>query len=128
MVTQTTEGVQVSVKTTFQPGYSRPAQSHFVFTYEVTIENNSDFSIKLLRRHWFIYDSDGHTRQVEGEGVVGEQPIIEPGQMHRYVSGSNLKTNIGKMKGTYLMERIVDGSKFNVVIPDFVLIPDYKLN
>jgi ApaG protein len=128
MVKQTTDGVQISVRTTYQPGYSRPSKSHYVFTYEITIENKSEFSIQLLRRHWFIYDSDGQIRQVEGEGVVGLQPIIAPGQIHQYVSGSNLKTDIGKMRGTYLMERIVDGSQFLVTIPDFVLIPQYKLN
>ena len=128
MVKQTTEGVQISVKTAYQPGYSSPAQSHYVFTYEITIENKSEFSIQLLRRHWFIYDSDGEVRQVEGEGVIGIQPIIEPGQIHKYVSGSNLKTDMGKMKGTYLMEKIVDGSHFKVIIPDFTLMPNYRLN
>jgi ApaG protein len=128
MVKQTTDGIQVSVKTAYQPNYSNPAHAHFVFTYEITIENKSEYSIQLLRRHWFIHESDGQVRQVEGEGVIGEQPIIEPGGFHKYVSGSNLKTNIGKMRGTYLMERIVDGSHFFVTIPDFVLIPTFKLN
>jgi ApaG protein len=65
---------------------------------------------------------------VEGEGVVGQQPVLEPGESHEYVSGCNLKTGIGKMRGTYLMERLVDGRQFQVVIPEFVLIVPYKLN
>lgn len=128
MVKLTTEGVQISVRCIYQPGYSSYAQSHFVFTYEITIENKSEFSLQLLRRHWFVYDSNGDIRQIEGEGVIGVQPIIEPGKSHKYVSGCNLKTDIGRMKGTYLMERIVDGTQFKVTIPDFILIPNYKLN
>ena len=75
-----------------------------------------------------ISDSNGEMRQVEGEGVVGQQPVLEPGQSHQYISGCNLKTNIGKMAGTYLMERIIDGKKFQVKIPEFTMIVPYKLN
>lgn len=128
MVTQITAGVKVSVRTAYQPSYSSPAQSHYVFTYEVIIENQSEFTVQLLRREWQIFDSDGQIRLVEGEGVVGQQPILEPGASHKYISGCNLKTNIGKMKGNYLMEKVVDGSIFQAQIPEFVLIPNYKLN
>jgi len=128
MITQITDGVKVSVETTFQPEYSSPVQSHFVFTYRIRIENNSQFTIQLHRRHWKVYDAHGVIREVEGEGVVGQQPILEPGEFHEYVSGCNLKTEMGKMKGTYLMERIVDGKNFNVQIPEFVLIVPFKLN
>ena len=81
-----------------------------------------------MRRHWKIYDAQSAVREVEGEGVVGQQPTLEPGEFHEYVSGCNLKTEMGKMKGTYLMERVVDGSKFRVTIPEFVMIAPYKLN
>jgi ApaG protein len=67
-------------------------------------------------------------REVEGDGVVGQQPVLEPGQHHEYISGCNLKTEVGKMRGTYLMERIVDGKQFNVNIPQFVMVVPYKLN
>lgn len=128
METTTTQGVTVTVTTNYLPDYSSPAQQHFVFAYKINIANNSEFTVKLMRRHWFIHDSNGIVREVEGEGVVGQQPSLEPGESHEYVSGCNLKTGIGKMRGTYLMERLVDGKQFQVVIPEFVLVVPYKLN
>lgn len=128
MATTTTQGVKVTVTTNYLPDYSSPGQQHFVFAYKIHIQNNSEFTVKLLRRHWFIHDSNGVVREVEGEGVVGQQPVLEPGEFHEYVSGCNLKSGIGKMRGTYLMERLVDGRQFQVVIPEFVLIVPYKLN
>lgn len=128
MVTEITNGVKVSVTTAYQQEYSSPPQSHFVFTYKIRIENNSNYTVQLLRRHWFINDANGVLREVEGEGVVGQQPVLEPGESHEYISGCNLKTEIGKMKGTYLMERIVDGKNFKVNIPQFTMIVPYKLN
>lgn len=124
----TTQGVKVTVTTNYLPDYSSPAQQHFVFAYKINIENNSEFTVKLLRRHWYIHDSNGVVREVEGEGVVGQQPVLEPGDSHEYVSGCNLKSGIGKMRGTYLMERLVDGKQFQVDIPEFVLIVPYRLN
>jgi ApaG protein len=128
MVSEVTEGVKVSVATEYQPDYSNPRQTHFVFTYKVIIENHSDNTVKLLRRRWNIYDSNGVVREVEGEGVIGQQPVLEPGEIHEYVSGCNLRTNLGKMAGTYLMERVFDGRHFQVVIPEFTLIVPYRLN
>jgi len=128
MVTQITDGVKITVETTYQPESSSPLQAHYVFTYCIKIENNSNFTIQLLRRHWHIYDSKGVVREVQGEGIVGQQPILESGDIHEYVSGCNLKTEIGKMKGTYLMERVLDGSRFKVNIPEFVMIVPFKLN
>ncbi|OKL41751.1 Co2+/Mg2+ efflux protein ApaG [Pontibacter flavimaris] len=128
MDTKTTEGVKITVTTNYLPDYSSPVQQHFVFAYRIKIENNSEFTVKLLRRHWYIHDATGQMREVEGEGVVGQQPTLEPGEMHEYVSGCNLKTGIGKMRGTYLMERMVDGRKFDVTIPEFTLVVPYKLN
>lgn len=128
MTSAITEGVRVSVLTQYQPEYSSPMQAHFVFTYRITIENHSEHTIQLLRRHWFIHDSNGTMREVEGEGVVGQQPILEPGEVHEYVSGCNLRTSIGKMAGTYLMERVMDGKQFRVTIPEFMMITPYRLN
>jgi ApaG protein len=128
MDTKTTEGVKVTVTTNYLPDYSSPVQQHYVFAYKISIENNSEFTVKLLRRHWFIHDATGVVREVEGEGVVGQQPVLEPGDSHEYVSGCNLKTGLGKMRGTYLMERMVDGKQFKVTIPEFTLIVPYKLN
>jgi len=128
MVAAITEGIKITVQTEFQQEYSSPMNMHYVFAYRITIENNSENTVQVLRRHWFIYDSDGSIREVEGEGVVGQQPILESGESHQYVSGCNLKSSIGKMKGTYLLEKIMDGKKFKVNIPEFVLIPPYRLN
>ena len=128
MVTKITDGVKISVETIYQPEYSNPANEHFMFAYRVNIENLTENSVQLLNRHWHIFDSNGTKREVEGEGVVGQQPVIEPGDNHEYVSGCNLKTDMGSMKGSYEMERIVDGVKFRVNIPEFYLIAPYKLN
>jgi ApaG protein len=81
-----------------------------------------------MSRHWYIFDSNGAKREVEGEGVVGQQPIIEPGHTHEYVSGCNLKTDVGSMKGEYHMVRMLDNANFNVQIPEFYLIAPYRLN
>ncbi|MFT5914418.1 MAG: ApaG protein [Flammeovirgaceae bacterium] len=128
MVTQTTEGIKVSVETEYHPEYSASKGGHFVFTYRIHIENTSDYTIQLLRRHWHIYESDGTISEVEGEGVVGQQPVLEPGQVHSYVSGCNLQTGIGKMNGMYLMERGIDGKRFPVIIPDFSMVVPFRLN
>jgi ApaG protein len=128
MVTEITQGIKVTVETEYQPAYSSPSQLHFVFTYRITIENKSENTIQLMRRHWRIYDAGFPVREVEGEGVVGQQPVIEPGQSHQYVSGCNLKSGIGKMAGTYLMERIVDGSTMHVNIPEFTMVAPIRLN
>ncbi|MGC4022980.1 MAG: Co2+/Mg2+ efflux protein ApaG [Cyclobacteriaceae bacterium] len=128
MIAEITQGVKVSVETEYQPSYSNPSQYHFVFYYRITIENQSEFTVQLLRRHWHINDAAFDAREVEGEGVVGQQPVLEPGQSHQYVSGCNLKSGIGKMAGSYLMERIMDGSQFNVTIPEFMMIAPMRLN
>lgn len=128
MVTEITQGIKVTVETEYQPAYSSPTQYHYVFTYRITIENQSDNTIQLMRRHWQIFDAGFNVREVEGEGVVGQQPVIEPGQTHQYVSGCNLKSGIGKMSGTYLMERVVDGSQMQVNIPEFTMIAPLRLN
>jgi len=126
MVTSITQGVKVSVETFFQADYSRKGE--FVFAYRITIENKSEFTVQLMRRHWRIYDGIGVWRDVEGEGVVGETPIIAPGHLHQYVSGCHLIAPMGKMKGTYLMLRTGDGSYFDVLIPEFQMIAPFLLN
>lgn len=128
MVTEITQGVKVSVETEYQAAYSSPGQSHFVFTYKITIENTSDYTIQLKRRRWLIFDAGFLQQEVEGEGVVGQQPILEPGQVHQYVSGCNIKSGMGKMAGSYSMERMVDGTKMSVAIPPFVLMAPLRMN
>jgi len=126
MVTSITQGVKVSVETEYQPEYSSPSQHHYVFTYKISIENNSDHTMQLLSRLWNIIDLTYHKRVVEGEGVVGQQPVLEPGQSHQYVSGCNLKSGIGKMFGSYTMERLIDGKKVKVIIPEFTMVAPFR--
>jgi len=128
MVTAITQGIKISVETMYQDEYSNPANEHFMFAYRITIENLSDYSIQLMRRQWFIFDSNGTEREVEGEGVVGLQPIMEPGESHTYVSGCHLSTDMGAMSGNYLMHRMIDSTDFTVDIPEFNLIVPYRLN
>jgi ApaG protein len=128
MVTATTQGIKISVDTMYQDEHSNPASGHFMFVYRIKIENHSDDEIQLMRREWIIFDSDGNIREVEGEGVVGEQPILSPGDNYIYVSGCNLKTDIGSMKGRYLMRRSANQTEFLVDIPKFELITPYRLN
>lgn len=128
MVTAITQGIKVSVITEYQPFYSNPFQNHFVFSYKIRIENQSENTIQLLRRHWHIIDSIGRKYEVEGEGVVGLQPVIESGEFHEYVSGCNLTSSMGKMYGTFLMERLIDGKELKIEIPEFTMITPYLLN
>ncbi|WP_276132925.1 Co2+/Mg2+ efflux protein ApaG [Polluticoccus soli] len=128
MVQQVTEGVSITVETFYQPAQSNPVGSEFLFAYRITIENLSDVPVKLLRRHWYIYDSNGSFREVEGEGVVGQQPIIESGQSYQYVSAANLRSEIGKMYGNYQMENLYNKKLITVAIPEFQLMAPFKLN
>lgn len=122
MVSAITKGIQVSVETTYQPDFSNPQQHHYVFTYKVRIENKSNHTVQLLRRRWEIYDATESRKIVEGDGVVGQQPILEPGEFHTYVSGCNLKSGIGKMRGSFTLEKLINGKLLEIVIPEFQLI------
>lgn len=122
------EGVEVSVETFYQPDYSNPVQSEFMFAYRITLENHNAFPVKLLRRNWMIFDSNGSRREVEGEGVVGVQPTIQPGETYQYVSGCNLRSEMGKMKGNYQMENLNTKTNFDVEIPSFEMIVPMKYN
>ena len=128
MTTEVTSGIKVSVETFYQPTHSNPSHSHYVFAYRITIQNDSGEPVRLRRRHWNVVDSDGTKREIEGEGVVGEQPFLANGESYRYVSGCNLNSELGKMFGTYLMERVVDKKLFYVRIPEFRMIVPGKLN
>lgn len=128
MISKISGGVKVSVETYYQPEYSNPVNGEFMFAYKITIENNNSFPVRLLHRHWNIFDSNGTVREVEGEGVVGVQPLIAPESSYQYISGCNLKTEMGKMHGTYLIENVNTRKTFNVVIPAFDLLAPYKMN
>jgi ApaG protein len=128
MVSKISEGVTVSVETFFQPEYSNPANNEYMFTYRITLENNNAFPVQLLRRHWYIFDSNAEHREVEGEGVIGVQPIIHPGERYQYVSGCDLRSEMGKMHGMYFMENTHNKQTFLINIPAFEMIVPSKLN
>ena len=128
MVSKISEGVTVSVETFFQPEYSNPANNEYLFTYRITLENNNAFPVQLLRRHWYIFDSNAEHREVEGEGVIGLQPIIHPGEKYQYVSGCDLRSEMGKMHGMYFMENTHNKQTFLINIPAFEMVVPSKLN
>lgn len=128
MVQQVTEGVSVTVETFYQSNQSNPVNSEFLFAYRITIENLSTMPVQLISRHWHIVDSNGTEREVEGEGVVGQQPIIQPGENYQYVSAANLRSDIGKMYGTYQMINLYNKKTFDVSIPEFQLVAPFKMN
>jgi ApaG protein len=99
---------------------SAPDEDHYVFAYTVTIRNTGDVTGQLMSRHWIITDGDGQVQEVRGEGVVGEQPVIEPGESYEYTSGCPLSTPVGSMRGSYQCVA-EDGTKFTAPIPEFVL-------
>ena len=123
-----TNGIKVSVETFYQEDYSRPMENKYIFAYRITIHNMSENTVQLMRRHWYIIDSNGMTREVEGEGVIGQQPILAAGESHQYVSWSHLFTEIGKMYGHYLFVRQIDGEMFKAQIPEFQLTVPFKMN
>ena len=116
------------METKFQREHSVVEHRHFLFSYRITIENKSEYTVQLISRHWEIFDSSSEHSEVDGEGVVGEQPILEPGEIFEYESACSLTTDMGKMCGTYLMERKIDKARFKVIIPEFELITPQRLN
>lgn len=128
IIQQITEGVSISVQTAFQEDYSNPKAMDFLFSYEITIENFSISPVKLLRRRWYIIDSVGSCREVDGEGVIGQQPLLYPGEQFTYVSSAGIETEMGRMAGFYTMQNLHSGKQFKVTIPEFELIAPFKMN
>lgn len=128
MISKISAGVSISVEVVFQPDYSNAFANEFMFAYHIAVQNHNSFTIKLLSRHWFIFDSNGEYREVQGEGVVGLQPFIEQRQVFKYASGCNLKTEMGKMHGYYIMENQDTKQTFKVQIPPFEMIATSKYN
>jgi ApaG protein len=125
--TAVTEGIEVSVQSEFRADRSAPAQGRFLYTYTVHISNGGAGSAKLLGRHWIITDARGDREEVTGDGVVGQQPELEPGQSFHYTSFCVLKTPLGQMRGTYTMLRS-DGTTFQAEIAPFALVVPASLN
>jgi len=118
--TATTHDISVTVKPIFLEDQSSPPDNHYVWAYRVRIENRGAATVQLRNRHWVITDALGRIQEVRGAGVVGEQPVLKPGESFEYTSGTPLPTPSGIMEGTYQMER-EDGERFNVMIPAFSL-------
>lgn len=112
--------ITVEVETHYIEEQSFPDKNYFVFAYTITIRNMGQQSAQLLTRHWVITDSNHKVQEVRGDGVVGEQPVLEPGEQFVYTSGTMLETSVGTMKGSYLMQAD-DGSNFDAPIEEFVL-------
>lgn len=128
MVTAVTSGIKISVKTRYEENYSSPHNFYFLFSYHITIENFNDFPVQLIRRHWDIYDSAGEFNVVDGEGVIGQQPIIAPNESYSYNSGCNLRSDFGKMSGYYVMRKVNETPNLKVDIPEFIMQASYRLN
>ena len=116
-----TRGIRVSVRSFFLEDQSQPDENHFVWAYRVTIENTGTATVQLLRRTWQITNARGRTQHVHGAGVIGEQPVLEPGESFEYTSGTPLETPSGFMVGAYHMVETASGEAFDVAIPAFSL-------
>lgn len=112
--------IQIHVTTEYLPHQSEPERHRFAFAYHITIENGGDDAAQLISRHWIITDANERRQEVRGLGVIGEQPVIAPGQCYRYTSGAIIDTEVGTMGGSYQM-RDANGGQFDVPIPTFVL-------
>ena len=123
----TTNGIRVQVSSQFLPDRSSPKEEQYVFAYHITITNVGTDAAQLISRHWIITNADGETEEVQGPGVVGEQPVLKPGEHFEYTSFCPLKTNVGTMHGSYTMVS-PDGEPFQARISPFTLAVPYALN
>jgi ApaG protein len=122
-----TNNVRVEVESQYAPGHSQPFQDKWSFHYTIRITNEGDDTVQLLSRHWFFSDSNGEVQEVRGPGVVGEQPVLAPGEAFEYTSGCTLKTSTGTMRGTYQMVT-EDGLHFDVEIAPCALVEPYTVH
>ncbi|MGH1440535.1 MAG: Co2+/Mg2+ efflux protein ApaG [Cellvibrionaceae bacterium] len=125
--TTVSQPIMIKVKTAYLDDHSQPEKKRFAFAYTITIENNSDQPAQLLSRHWIITDANNVVQEVEGMGVVGQQPRILPGDSYTYSSGAVLETQVGTMEGTYQMQSD-SGESFNIPIPAFSLTRPHALH
>jgi len=125
MYKETTRSITITVMPTYLDDQSSPEESHYVWKYHIRIENNGADTVQLRTRYWRITDSMGRVQEVRGPGVVGEQPVLKPGDFYEYVSGTPLPTPSGIMVGTYQMET-PQGERFDVQVPAFSLDSPYQ--
>ena len=128
METLITSGIEVQVETMFQPAHSNFLTNEFLFSYRITLFNHNNFTVQLMSRRWKISDSNFDVRIVEGDGVVGRQPVLYPGDSFQYSSACNLASTIGKMEGIYVFENKATHTEFEVRIPVFKLVAPAVLN
>jgi len=128
MITQVTKGIKVSVHTTFEGTFFKNYKMHYAFGYTITVENQSKETVQLTARHWDIFDSLKEMETVDGEGVIGKKPVIQPGKTHTYSSGSLLASPIGAMKGFFQMVNLGSTEKFLVEVPTFKFTAPFALN
>jgi ApaG protein len=120
MTQHTPHRIRIDVNTNYVDDQSKPDENRYAFAYTITIRNEGEVAARLLTRHWVITDANGKVQEVRGDGVVGEQPYLLPGQGFRYSSGAVLETPVGAMQGSYQMEAD-DGARFDAPIPPFRL-------
>lgn len=121
MVQQVTNGIKISVNSNFEGSSYRNYKLYYAFSYQITIENQSNETVQLLERNWEIFDSLNKTETVEGSGVIGKKPILKPSQIHTYISNCFLTSPIGAMRGFYNMVTFSTAKSFKVYIPTFQL-------
>lgn len=121
MRTLTTSGIQISVNSNFRQDLSEITEAQFFFNYKIDIENRNNFDVQLLTREWYIFDSLSESRYVSGAGVIGEQPILKPGEKYTYTSGCDLSSELGFMKGFYTFMNVESENTFQVYVPKFKL-------
>lgn len=124
----TSQGITISVETKYEAGPSKPDRDYFAFSYHIKITNNRPEAVQLLSRHWYITDANADLKEVKGPGVIGEQPVLEPGESHSYSSWCPLATPNGKMKGYYVMQSQSDHNLFHAQVPEFILTAEFLLN
>ena len=128
MVQQITKVIKISVETNFEGTFYKNYKLHFAFGYQVTIENQGKDAVQLNSRKWTIYDALNNIEEVEGEGVIGQKPVIKPGESHTYSSGCLLTSPFGAMSGFYNMVNFATTKNFEVAIPKFHLSAPFAIN
>lgn len=127
MFSKVTNSIKVTAMPQFLDQHSEPDEDHFVWAYTIHLENNGNETVQLLNRHWKITDAHGLTQEVRGKGVIGEQPVLKPGEAYRYTSGTALGTSSGIMLGEYEMTTPA-GARFNIEVPAFSLDSPYQVS
>jgi len=128
MITQVTQGIKVSIQTTFEGTFFKNYKMHYAFGYTITIENQSKDTVQLVSRHWDIFDSLKEPEAIDGEGVIGKKPVIKPGKSHTYSSGCLLTSPIGAMTGHYNVVNLNTSNDIEVEVPTFKLAAPFALN